>query len=577
MPIYRYFNERVKYFKPITTPYGYKYSYYSGNMFESLASTNPELFETKKLEQIMQSKNAVIEFNDYVFDAMSKDMDRYVDFVKKNHKNKNFEKRFMSDYNQSIYTLIINDINELQKDGVSSQEITRFITSSYIPEGLSEEGVKRLIRIRILNNQLLINSLLKMLEDNYTLLNISVLEAEKLSKGLKSDKSGNTIAEIINMMKDPKTLRSFKDGDNYDFRPVSGAYMFIAHGLENEGAHPSKYLNYMFKYDAIVITHGSETPRSRLNNPISAFIINTNRDTIHDIMTIIKAYSSAPYYKKNYKELCKKSRNIYNKLEDIYSNENINRNDLRSIGEEISEFMDYLVNLYNETNDDAIFDYHSKLDFMYQGIYSKDHIVQNMIDGKSSDWTIRPINTLKKKNLTHVIDVVRALKDEGFKNVMLIVCNPGSIRLPLDIKLDPGFSVTMGTYSVLKEVSFIHEGIIQDTSKAISDIPLYIKNIIVEYNKILGDIKDRCKTMLKRVQNAFGMFMDINITELDNGKAKFRSITCKHQAQVERVINNANRSIENQIKYLMLDINKLAAMADRSYRENSIFDDIDLL
>ena len=84
MPIYRYFNERVKYFKPITTPYGYKYSYYSGNMFESLASTNPELFETKKLEQIMQSKNAVIEFNDYVFDAMSKDIDRYVDFVKKN-------------------------------------------------------------------------------------------------------------------------------------------------------------------------------------------------------------------------------------------------------------------------------------------------------------------------------------------------------------------------------------------------------------------------------------------------------------------------------------------------------------
>ena len=577
MPIYRYFNERVKYFKPITTPYGYKYSYYSGNMFESLASTNPELFETKKLEQIMQSKNAVIEFNDYVFDAMSKDMDRYVDFVKKNHKNKNFEKRFMSDYNQSIYTLIINDINELQKDGVSSQEITRFITSSYLPEGLSEEGVKRLIRIRILNNQLLINSLLKMLEDNYTLLNISALEAEKLSKGLKSDKSGNTIAEIINMMKNPKTLRSFKDGDNYDFRPVGGAYMFIAHGLENEGAHPSKYLNYMFKYDAIVITHGSETPRSRLNNPISAFILNTNRDTIHDIMTIIKAYSSAPYYKKNYKELCKKSRNIYNKLEDIYSNENINRNDLRSVGEEISEFMDYLVNLYNETNDDAIFDYHSKLDFMYQGIYSKDHIVQNMIDGKSSDWTIRPINTLKKKNLTHVIDVVRALKDEGFKNVMLIVCNPGSIRLPLDIKLDPGFSVTMGTYSVLKESYSIHENIIDSIKTATVNIRSYVNDIVTKYNSILEDIKDKCELMFGRIRKSFNSSIDINIIELDGDKAKFKNIACKNYIQLERLVTNANRSIEKRIKELIKDSSNAVSMTKNDFKESSIFNDIELI
>lgn len=576
MPIYS-INEKVSYFKPVTTTYGYKYSYYSGNMFESLASTNPELFETKKLEQISQSKNIVREFNDYVFDAIVNDLDRLAAFTDKNLNNKDYDKLFANEFNLSIHTLIVNDIRELDKEGIPMDKIFGIIASNYLPEGLSEEGAKRLIRIRLLNNQLLINSLLKMLEDNYTLLNISTIEAEKLKKGLNSDQSGKTIGEIIRIMKNPKTLKSFKDGSNYDFRSIGGAYMFISHGLEDEGAHPSKYLSYMFKYDAIVVTHGFETPRSRLNNPVSAFILNTNKNTVHDIMAIIKAYSNAQYYKKNYKDLCKRSKIIYDKLETVYESPNISRSVLQSIGKDVSDFMDYLVDLYNETNDDAIYDYHIKLDFMYQGIYSKEHIGQNMIDGKSSDWTIRPVNTLRKKNLTHVIDVVRALKDEGFKNVMLIVCNPGSIRLPLDIKLDPSFNVTMGTYSVLKEASFIHEGIIQDISKAISDIPSYIKDMITEYNKFLVNIKDKCKLMLKRAQNAFKISMDINVIELDNGKAKFKSIACKDQAQVERIISNANKSIENKIKELMIDSNKLASMTNRFYRESSIFDNIDLL
>ena len=577
MPIYRPLNERVKYFKPITSTYGYKYSYYSGNMFESLASTNPELFETKKLEQIAQSKNIVVEFNDYVFNALVNDLDRFAEFEKKNSKNKDIEKLFMRDFNQSIHTLILNDMRELDKEGVPMGSIMGIITSNYLPEGLSEEGAKRLIRIRLLNNQLLINALLKMLEDNYTLLNISTIEAEKLRKGLMSDESGKTIAEFISMIKNPRTLKNFKDGSNYDFRRVGGAYMFIAHGLEDEGAHPSKYLNQIFKYDAIVITHGSETPKSRLNDPISAFIINTNKNTVHDIMAIIKAYSNAPYYKKNYKDLCKRSKAIYNKLEMIYKKSNISRSELSAIGEDVSDFMDYLVNLYNETNDDAIYDYHIKLDFMYQGIYSKEHIGQNMIDGKSSDWTIMPINTLKKKNLTHIIDVVRALKDEGFKNVMLIVCNPGSIQLPLDIKLDPNFNVTMGTYSVLKESSFVHEEIIQDITKTLSNIPYYIRNIITECNKFLKDIDDKCKLMFKRMQKAFNISMDINIIEINNGKAKFRTISCRDYSQVERSITNANRSIENQIKKLIDDNNKLAGFIDKPFKENSIFDNIELL
>ena len=289
MPIYsiRPVTEKVDHFESITTSYGYRYSYYGGNMFESLASTNPELFNIRKLRQINESKNIVRDFNTYFYDALAKDMSRLDDHYTKHGEGDPDEYRyFTQDFNQSIYTCILNDVKLLEEEGVSAEAIASIIARQYLPDSLSEEGVKRLIRIRILNNKLLVGCLLKMLEDNYTMLNISTVESEQLIKGLKSKDSELSVAKIKDMLNDPKVVSRFKVGNNYDFRPIGGAYMFMAHGMDLEGGQPSKYLSYLFKYDAIVISHGSESNNERLNDPLSAYVLNSNKSSLKDIIHI---------------------------------------------------------------------------------------------------------------------------------------------------------------------------------------------------------------------------------------------------------------------------------------------------
>ena len=87
----------------------------------------------------------------------------------------------------------------------------------------------------------------------------------------------------------------------------------------------------------------------------------------------------------------------------------------------------------------------------YQTMYSRKNPKQAIKDGASANWTIQPISTITQSNLTRVIDIVRALKAEGFKNILISSCNPGGIELPKDIRNSSDFKVTYSTTSILKE------------------------------------------------------------------------------------------------------------------------------
>ena len=581
MPIYS-LSENINYYKTVTTSSGDRYSYYSGNMFESLASTNPELFNMRKLRQISESETIVKDFNEYMYSLLNKDMDRFDIHAKKFEEGDPEEYRyFTQDFNQSIYTCIYNDMHALEQEGLSSSTVYSIITSRYLPDGLSPDGIKRLIRIRTLNNKLLVNALLKMLEDNYTMLNISTVEAEQLSRGLKTDYSGKSIAKIRDRLNDPKILSRFKVGNNYDFRPLGGAYMFMAHGMDLEGGQPSKYLPYIFKYDAIVIGHGFEMHNSRLNDPISAYVINTNKSVIKDMLRIIKQIIDNNHFKRNHKALVKKAKDIYDRYKKYYQSNHVSKDEMNNVGNDVYDLLQDMISRYNETGDEEINKYYLNLDYMYQGVYSKNHIVQNMIDGRSSDWLVGNIDTLTKKNLNHSIDIVRALKSEGFKNVMLIVCNPGHIKLPLDIKLDPNFTVTMGTHTVLKEGYCYTEGVINDLNSVVSSMTKYVKDMISNCNRIINELTSKCKSMLRRVQRSFKSPIDINIIELNKGRARFRSIKCDDYNQIENTINIANSSIEKKIKELISEHELFISIANKklksSYTEGTIFDSIELL
>lgn len=90
------------------------------------------------------------------------------------------------------------------------------------------------------------------------------------------------------------------------------------------------------------------------------------------------------------------------------------------------------------------------------------NIVQKIKDGSSRDWVCQPVSTLKASNLTTIVDILRALKKEGFKNVYVGACNPGSVQLPKDIIMDKSFKVTMGLQSVYLENNLVNDPIYQD-------------------------------------------------------------------------------------------------------------------
>lgn len=68
-----------------------------------------------------------------------------------------------------------------------------------------------------------------------------------------------------------------------------------------------------------------------------------------------------------------------------------------------------------------------------------------------STWIIQPVKTLKGGPFTDVNDLVRQLIKEGFKNIMLVSCNPGHHQLAKDIRDTPGVKIHHAENSLLSE------------------------------------------------------------------------------------------------------------------------------
>ena len=117
MPIYP-IREKVDYYNTITTLSGYTRSYHGGNLFESLASTNPELFNAEKLKQIERSKNIVVDFNNYFINIMAAEIDRYSK-VGANIDRETLERDdyFSREFNLSFHTLVAPEIKWLIDNG----------------------------------------------------------------------------------------------------------------------------------------------------------------------------------------------------------------------------------------------------------------------------------------------------------------------------------------------------------------------------------------------------------------------------------------------------------------------------
>ena len=258
----------------------------SGNTFESLARTNPELFNREKLKILQASKDLVKEFNEFMTIVYGKDLDRletFVNEVEKEYNNIEIDRKFRSQFNIVVYRSLFDTYSKL-RETMSEEDAYKVLLTNYFPEGLTEDGIRNTIKLRLDHNKCLSDSLTAMLKQNYTLLNISKAEADSLIEDLSKDSTNaEAIGKVKEILSNPDLLRKYRHRNyNYDFRPLGGAYLVLERGYDVQSLHTAgKILHNLFKYDCIVCSHGNvktyldrdekgDVVRKNVNDKVSA-------------------------------------------------------------------------------------------------------------------------------------------------------------------------------------------------------------------------------------------------------------------------------------------------------------------
>lgn len=602
-----FLQEKVRYLKSVNDIRdGGKKDFTSGNLFESLATTNPELFDMYKLRQLEHSDNLMEAFNAY-FDAIQdKDMERYEQFATDLQRiqdqldqNPDGFSNFFTDWNDGYnilfnrfnivqYFTIQEDIEVLSKEsGLTRQEILGIIDRNYCPESLSEDGIRKLIKVRIANNKILIDGLLKMLMNNYTLLDLSLAEAMAMSNKLSDDRTSHEVlGDIKRIFKNPSILQKFKAGTNYDFRPIGGAYIVMGAGMDLEGDAPDKYLINIFKYDAIVISHGYYFKGERIDTLMNG--IPSNKDLVNRLIRVIGMIVDDDKDTESFMRIIPDSHkkmiiSYHNRILG-FKDRDVTDTDRQKIMKDTRKLFDSLIDLCG--NDDLIPWYFrdivlsviSMLDCQLEEEYVRYNKNSVEIDGRSSEWVCNPVSTATKRNLTHVIDIVRALKAEAFKNVYLSICNIGHVKLPADIRSSLDFKVTMGLNEIMKEDAVMTEAVTDD-------IKLFVQHSIVYVQKLKNRIRDFYQGMNTKIskiinkrfgdRKRFHMPGKLKLLCINGNKCNYTEVLYYDRNQLYSHVNLSNKSIIKMIDRLIEAEDKMIKRLNRPGK--SIFESIEFI
>lgn len=588
-------------------------AYASGNMFESLAKTNPELFDKTKLEALQHSEDLVKDFNEYMASVYGNDIERFGKFVRSiehEYDNDKIRNQFQMKFNISLHGALYERYKDLiEKHNMSEDDAARIVTQEFFPESLSEQAIRDCLNTRIANNRCLTDSLTTMLKQNYAMLNLSKAEAKALMDDLADNsKNHEAIAKIRDFLRDPKLLQKFKLGEhNYDFRSIGGGVLFLSKNDDIQFCeHPSKNLNLIFKYDAIVNAHGSQMT-DEYGNPTDATAstakkIKENRELAkrlqNHIRSIIRIIGLSRDTSRQFGHIVSELRDIDNSMNSLDSMDDANLLYM------MRHTRVLLVDLHNNSN---VFSEKGKQELLksidscykiYQLINAEKDLKQAIRDGQAANWTMEPISTLSKSNLSRTVDIVRALKEEGFKKVFIGSCNPGGFTLPKDLTQDKDFKVYYGTTSVLKEYfgtdmdnlisleSYIDQYLADTnspyTSYSLNELyeeydllcQLYPINegivdklkeffkraaqIIAEiWKRIINFIKNLAVKIVELIQNAFGMDalgkktkkpIEVTTIQMDGDKATVRTTQCNTPEEIKNEVEKSNKSIQYAIQ-----------------------------
>ena len=370
------------------------------------------------------------------------------EYIKKFYNNEKTIINYSFIKKYSVLNQVINNIDRsiaalnINKN-ISIQELTQAISSLIFPDfedtPEGERKIKEYINLKINWSQGIINSLSSMLSHNAEIFNITKDDYEKILKQMNSgdfSEISKRLQPIIYDNFDPEYnvldmrkfgLGTFVMSDQILMHNDIDLFMRSDKDVHNAGItyiDPTishRILIYLTKYDCTIISHGS-------------VVQSTLFDLYQD--SRIMSNDQLNMFKKYYSRMVDKFKELYNI--DIYHCSS-------------SEFKQKVKN-YKYTN---------KV-FLNRKDYEKDYELPKNRDGLKNRfmafnedkallrWNMNPIYTPDKKGpFTDVELYLYQLREDGYKRVLVLNCNPGAIGLSDDLIKDKRFLVRMSTRSTL--------------------------------------------------------------------------------------------------------------------------------
>ena len=270
-----------------------------GGILDSVAQTRIGDLDVEKEKAILESKNIIEEYVEYLKGNIQKAFDQYSDISKSQ-----LEKR------------MIEDIKSLQSYGIDSDTINTLVLNNYFgldnilkplgyssiedamkdknPEKLKkiQDCIRKILQLRLRYVDKTMSLLAKMIKCNYKMLGLSEEQANIYIDGLNSNgndsvKTAENVKSIIEKNADQFAING---GEGYDFRKIGLGCIFgpsgdnqlnfasgLSHGGGNKGSMMT-LIQHLTRYDAIVIAHGGNFRKVKGVNPSS--VLSTIRDNM---------------------------------------------------------------------------------------------------------------------------------------------------------------------------------------------------------------------------------------------------------------------------------------------------------
>lgn len=375
----------------------------------------------------------------------------------------------------------------------TEDELRRTIVENLFSNSENPNEIRDLIQARVTYSNIMVNMFKTMLQQNYKILGLTNLEASIMVQRLESD-DANTQKDAIYSIKQliDSKAEEFHKGDMYDLRSIGGGCIFYTKGdlgAIKQDTVFKRMIQFGMQYDAVVVAHGSNVTKAGLaefaysakmsyNNTkkaakmanISVFgMFNAQEFAEYDNFKRLK--QKADWSKEKLAELQTRAKQAEKSLQaaidsgDKKTIEDVIRanNNLTEKLNALIKSTDKSVKEFKEAKKQADGNPDSRLNVwidVYKDVDELDKCIEKATDAynkvlkdhpEGTYWACQPVKTLKGGPYTDMNKLVAQLIKEGFKNIYIMSCNPGSHELDPKILKTPGVKIKHAVHSILSE------------------------------------------------------------------------------------------------------------------------------